>query len=177
MPDTLDRERVRKALERAWPDRAEALFAEVERWFPAGPAPAPRCSFCDGALAADRPLLELQSGPVGIHGGGRFGPPATRWRTVESAILFEAEAYACARCLSEPDAGYAERILADVVRALRAADDDVEPLIRTLERRVLSAMCSFCFEREAAIRGRGIDLCRNCLKSLSHAPEPDETPL
>lgn len=171
-----------------FPDRAEALLAEVRQWFPsealagaAGLAHVLHCGLCGGFRRRDR-VVHVEA----------FRPGAA---PIRFQVLADSESRIgsgthpsmglCEKCLADPDQTFrsaddADRLRADLHRALVAADPESrDAIVRELDRRFAFAQprrslgpCSLCGRGEVALSERTLEgcsgtICRACLHGAS----------
>lgn len=175
---------VERALEASFPDRAPVLIAEVRRWFVSEPFAGAKglgrvlhCALCGCFRRADRVVL------VEAHRPGaseiRFQVLADSEASIESPS--SPAMGLCEGCLADPTRTFqraddADRLRADLQRALDAADLESEDVLEEVDRRFAFAQprrgqepCGLCGARdpEPPLRGCTGTICRACLHGAS----------
>lgn len=157
------------SLRTAFPDRADLLLTEIERWFPfdAKPVQGPTCALCGGGRAPHA------RGFIGAKPESRFCVYGARPQLSDGPSLA-----LCSACIDRAlDAeGALPRILADSVRALRSPDPDGnEAAIRRLEEihgrwtpAPRSAPCAICSGTGTAVVPGETVVCTACIATAHH---------
>jgi hypothetical protein len=157
------------SLRTAFPDRADMLLTEIERWFPldAKPVLGPTCALCGGGRGPHARCF------IGARPESRFCVYGARPQLSDGPSLA-----LCSTCIDRAlDAeGTLPRVLADAVRALRSPDPDAnEPAIRRLEEihgrwtpATRAAPCAICAGSGTAIAPGDTVVCTACVATAHH---------
>lgn len=179
---------VERAIDAAFPDRAEALRERVAAWFPTEPlvteeqlARVLHCSLC-GAFRRFDEVVEIEAfGPVSRTGDVRFQVIADAGHRLAEAA--SPAMSLCERCLSNPTetlahAANADIARTDIARALEAASApdtvraEVDRRFHAAQPRFDESTCALCGTTERVLSGRGssagsADICPACLTRAS----------
>lgn len=157
------------SLRSAFPDRADLLLTEIERWFPfeAKPDLGPACGLCGAGRA---PFARCF---LGARPESRFCVYGSRPHPDDGPSIA-----LCGTCIdrAQDAEGALPRVLADAVRALRSPDPDAnESAVRRLEEihtrwtpGTRSAPCVVCAGNGPAVSPNDTVVCTACLATAHH---------